>query len=302
MLDIAQYEPQHVEIRKLIDHSLREAEHGNFEVPWNLPFVHWSPTRFAMARRCPEQLRQRYILGNKERPAESTTLGLAVHGTLERNFEQKIETHADIELKDLLEWYLDEGFARIVFEEQEKAREEVLWDTGPETTRQRGKYMIAQYHDTVAPRIQPLRTEGVFRVDFGLAVPVEGRFDLERLESTIDFKTGKQAARKPKEDWRIQAAVYTEATNKPVEFHSLTASPKSNAVTIVTPLESEAMLVAPTTTEREEMRRTLAMISNEICMYMALLGPDQTWPTHGRSHTWACDYCGYRPGCPAWRT
>ena len=119
--------------------------------------------------------------------------------------------------------------------------------------------------------------------------------------STVDFKTGKQTTRKPKEDWRIQAAVYGEATGKPVEFHSLSASPKTNAVTIVTPLESEALLVNPSEDEREEMRRTMRAISSEACMYMSIFGPDDAWPTHGRFHTWACDYCGFRPGCPAWK-
>ena len=119
---------------------------------------------------------------------------------------------------------MDDGFARIVYEEQEKAGEEILWDTGPEATRQRGYQIVAGYHDMVAPRIQPLRVETKIEVDFGLPVPIVGRFDLERDESTVDFKTGKTMTRKPKEDWRIQAAVYGEATGKPVEFHSLSAS------------------------------------------------------------------------------
>jgi hypothetical protein len=302
MLDISQYTHKPSAVAETIDTSLRMAAAG-IEAPpsFNLPIEHWSPSSFAMLRRCPYQWQQRYIHGRRERPAEAPVMGTAVHAALERNFAQKIQTRLDLELKDLLEWYLDEGFSRTVYEEQEKANEEILWDTGPETTRQRGKFIVAAYHDNVAPRIQPLRTEGIFRVDFGLEIPVVGRFDLETAPTTIDFKTGKQSTRKPKEDWRIQAAVYTEATGKPVEFHSLAASAKTNAVTIVTPLESEPMKVAPTVLEREEMRRTMKLISAEACMYMGLLGPDEPWPTHGRFHTWACDYCGFRAGCPAWR-
>lgn len=289
-LDVTQYltSPQ---IRERIDDSLA----------WNLPIQHWSPSSLAMLRRCPYQWQQRYIHGRKERPGEAPVMGTAVHAALERNFGQKIVSREDLATVDLLEWYLDEGFHRVVAEEQEKAGEEVRWDTGPETTRQRGKYVIAGYQELVAPRIQPLKVETVFEVDFGLAVPVQGRFDLERTESTIDFKTGKSKQSKPKEDWRIQAAVYGEATGKPVEFHSLSASTKTNAVSIVTPLESEAMLVNPSYVERVEMRRTMRAISSEACMYMAIFGPDDPWPTHGRFHTWACDYCGFRPGCPAWK-
>jgi len=275
---------------------------GLLDIGWNLPLKHLSASSIDMARRCPEQWRQRYILGRKERPAESPVMGTAVHAALERNFAQKIDSHVDLELVDLLAWYLDEGFARVCFDEQERAGEEILWDTGPEQTRQRGKFIVAAYHEHVAARIQPLKTESVFDIEWGLPVPVQGRFDLERESSTVDFKTGKQAARKPKESWRIQAAIYTEATGKPVEFHSLAASAKTNAVTITTPLEAEDLLVAPHELERQEMKRTLRAVAAELCLYMAMNGPDNPWPTYGRFHQWGCDYCGFRPGCIAWRT
>lgn len=294
-LDIAQYATN--DVRELIDRSLRESDPG-----FNLPMDHWSASSLTMVRRCPEQFRQRYILGKRERPAEAPVMGSAVHAALELNFFQKIESHSDLELVDLLSWYMDHGFPQVVYDEQERVGEEVQWDTGPEATRQRGKFIVAAYHDIVAPRIQPLKVETVFRVDMGMPIPVEGRFDLERTETCIDFKTGVQKQSKPKESWRIQAGVYTEATGKPVEFHSLSASKKTNAVSVVTPLESEDLLVSPTEFERREMRRRLEAISVEACAYMARYGPDEAWPTHGRDHVWACDWCGFRPGCPAWRT
>ena len=274
------------------------------EIPW--PFgdylKHMSASSIDMARRCPEQWRNRYILKRKERPAEAPVMGTAVHAALERNFAQKIDTHVDLGLVDLLDWYLSsEGFAQVAFDEQERAGEEILWDTGPEQTRQRGKFIVASYHELVAPRVQPLKTESVFELAWGLPVPVQGRFDLEQELSTVDFKTGKQATRKPKESWRVQAAIYTEATGKPVEFHSLAASSKTNAVTITTPLESEALLVSPHELERQEMKRTLRAVAAELSLYMAMYGPDDPWPTYGRFHQWGCDYCGFRPGCIAWR-
>jgi len=274
------------------------------EIPWLFGdyLQHFSASSIDMAIRCKEQWRQRYILKRKVAPAEAPVMGLAVHGAFERNFSQKIDTHVDLELVDLLDWYLEEGFARVCFDEQERSGEDIVWDTGPEQTRQRGKFIIASYQDAVAPRIQPLKTETVFDLSWGLPVPVQGRFDLERETSTVDFKTGKQATRKPKESWRIQAAIYTEATGKPVEFHSLAASAKTNAVTITTPLEAEDLLVAPHELERQEMKRTLRNVVAELSLFMAMYGPDNPWPTDGKFHQWACDYCGYRPGCIAWRT
>ena len=277
--------------------ALLQGENG----AWDLPVDHLSPSSFAMAQRCPYQWQQRYIHGRKERPGEAPVMGTAVHAALERNFAQKILTRTDLNLTDLLTWYMDAGWPETVHAEQEKAGEEIAWDTGPEETRKRGYSIVGVYHDIVAPRIQPLRVETRIEVDFGLPVPIVGRFDLERESSTVDFKTGKQKQSKPKEDWRIQAAVYGEATSKPVEFHSLSASPKTNAVQIVTPLESEALLVNPTSVEREEMKRTLRAIAAELNLYWQMFGPDEPWPTKGRFHQWACDYCGYRAGCPAWR-
>lgn len=268
---------------------------------WNLsPWLdHLSPSSLSMLRRCPRQFQERYLHGRKERPAEAPVVGTAVHAGLERNFVQKIESHIDLPTHELLDWYTDEGFATTVAREQEKAGTEIFWDTDPDAAMHRGKKMLGEYHNAIAPRIQPLSVEGSISVDFGIPVPIVGRFDLLRETNVIDWKTGKSAKRKPQESWRIQAAVYGEATNKPVEFHSISATEKGT-VSIVTPLEAEALLVQPTETERAQLRRTVQAVAAEAVFYMRLYGPDETWPTHGRFHDWACGYCGYRNDCPAW--
>jgi len=276
--------------------------------PGTLPIDHWSPSSFDMFRRCPYQWQQRYIKGRRERPAEAPVMGTAVHAGIELNFSQKIESHEDLPLAELLNWYMDEGFIRVLVDEQEKANAEIVWDTGPEETRNRGKVILAAYQHKVAERIQPLAVETMVEIDLGLALPVVGRFDVEREASVIDLKTGKRKQMKPKESWRIQAAVYGEAKRKPVEFHSLSATSTFNrdetyttgTPTIVTPLESEALLVQPTPIERAQMREQMRAIEAEANLYMDIYGPDDPWPTHGRWHTWACDFCGFRPTCPAW--
>jgi hypothetical protein len=260
---------------------------------------HLSPSALAMARRCPRQYQERYIHGRKERPAEATFTGTAVHAGLERNFRQKIGSHADIPLVDLLTWFGDEGFKEKLEAEQESAGEEVFWDTDPDTAKHRAGLMLGTYHREVSPRIQPLAVETMIEVDFGLPVPVIGRFDLQREASTVDWKTAKQKRTKPKEDWRIQAAVYGKANNQPVEFHTISVS-KAGSIAVVTPLESEDLLVHPSPAETLEIHRTIAAIAAEMSFYMQMYGPDDPWPTHGRFHQWACDFCGFRRDCPAW--
>ena len=281
--------------------SVDEYQQRQGPLKFNLPIQHWSPTSMAMFQRCPRQWQERYIKGRKERPAEALLTGQAVHRALERNFEQKVGSREDLNPAELLDWYSD-NFAQIVFDEQEKAGADAVWNTDPESARLRGRRMLSDYHAIVAPRIQPLAVETVISVDLGLAVPIEGRFDVEREESTIDIKTGRQASRKPKEAWRIQAAVYDEAVGKPVEFHSISATEKTQKVTIVTPLEAPDMFVRTSEPEKRELRRTLRALSDQAVYYMTLFGPDEPWPTTGRFHTWACDFCGYRSDCPAWRT
>ena len=43
--------------------------------------------------------------------------------------------------------------------------------------------------------------------------------------------------------------------------------------------------------------RALAALA---CLLFDLYGVEQSWPTWGRFHDWACSYCGFRSNCPAW--
>lgn len=273
---------------------------------WNLPIDHWSPSSLGMFMRCPYQWQQRYIRGLKKRPAEAPMVGSAVHGAIEKNFAQKVESREDIPIIDLLDAYAEEIFPAQVVREQEQSGFEMVWDTDFERARQRGKVMLSAYHGEVSPRVQPLAAEGKVSVDLGAPVPVIGRFDVEKAMGVIDVKTGRRKYLKPRTDWLIQAAVYSEAKEKPVEFHSVSATMRKDGgtgtISVVTPLESEALLVHPTRDERAEMRRSIRTVSAMACMFMAMYGPDEDWPATGRIfHDWACDYCGFIEGCPAWK-
>ena len=281
-----------------------EEARSDSDLAWNLGdyIDHWSPSSLDTFRRCPYQWQRKKIWKRIERPAEAPVLGTTVHAALERNFKQKIDSGVDIPLADLVEWYTDVGFFQTVTAEQERAGEEVEWkDTSAEDARQRGRLMVAAYHHNVAERIQPLAVETEVSVDLGAPVPVIGRFDLEHTAGVIDWKTGKRKSSKPRESWRIQAAVYSEAQSKSVEFHVIACSLERHTVSITTPLEEPALLVQLSRAERAETRLRVRAISAEACMYMDRYGPDLPWPTHGRWHDWACDACGFRADCPAWK-
>jgi CRISPR/Cas system-associated exonuclease Cas4 (RecB family) len=272
------------------------------EIPWNLPIAHWSASSFADFNRCPRHWQERRIKKQRERSGEAMLVGRAIHWAMEVNYRQKIQSGEDLSLVELVDYFRDLAFSQVIAEDLEQTAQEPAWDTDFETARERGALMLAAYANTVAPRIQPIATEQEIRVDIGLPVPVIGFIDVETELTVIDLKSGKKKRSKPKEDWRIQAAVYGHARQKPVEFHTLSATVATNAVSIVTPLEAPELLCAPSAPERQAQINTLHQLSKMACFYMATIGPDDPWPTLGRWHDWACDYCSFRETCPAWRT
>lgn len=272
-------------------------------VEWNLPIKHWSPSSLAMFQRCPRQWQERYIHGIKARPAEAPVLGTTVHKAVEMNYGQKIESHEDMPLAQLLDYY-ETAFPVVVEQEQEKAGEEMKWDTTPEKAMGRGKQMLSAYQSLVAERVQPIAVELFVTVDLGLPVPVEGRADVDTEKYLVDLKTGRRALSRPQESHRIQGVVYGKARGKGIEFQSVTISDKAEhpKPKIVTALEEPELFFHPSHQEQAVMEKTLASLSEFACFLMAKYGPDEPWPTYGRFHSWACDYCGYLSTCPAWRT
>jgi len=272
-------------------------------VPFNLPIRHLSASSAALLFKCPRRWQEEKIHRRRPRPSEPLITGSAVHAVLERNFSQKITTHEDLPVLELREWLMDEGFIELVREEEETAGAETFWDEGSgfENARERAKVMSTAYRNTVAPRIQPIAVEKYVEVDLGLPVPVIGYIDIETEPSVIDVKTGKRASRMAKEEWRFGATVYHEDALKPIEFHSTTATMKTGAVTVLTPLEEEGLLVSPNEHERRELIRSFQAIIEMACGFMDRYGPDEPWPTWGRYHMFACDKCGFKTDCPAWR-
>lgn len=297
-LDISQY-------------ALEEAR-GSSPLRWNLPVSRLSPSSITMLRRCPRQWQERYIFGRKERPAEAPLIGSAVHLALKENFTQKITSGEDMPVADLLAWYSEVGFPTAVVEREEESEMETFWETEPDyvegkivrsaadKARTRGRVMLGAYRNEVTPRIQPTSAESKFEIDMGLPVPVMGIYDVETDDTVIDIKTGKKRRYKPKEDWRIQAGVYSTARQRPVEFHCVAASGEKNVASIVTPLESEHLLIYLDAQQQALLRESIRAIAAEAVMYMDMYGTDSPWPTHGTHSEWACGYCGFRSNCPAW--
>jgi hypothetical protein len=149
--------------------------------------------------------------------------------------------------------------------------------------------------------VQPLSVETRVEADFGLPVPVIGYADCLTEPSVIDIKTGKSARQQIKPEWRIQAAVYSTITGLPVDFHCVAASEKQHRASVFTPLESPGLSLWLPPEARHETQRNVRAMAWMAHHFMETLGPDEPWPTTGQVHPWACSWCSFRSGCPAWK-
>lgn len=271
------------------------------EKPWPGQIRHLSQSSVGMLFRCARQFQHRYLLGEKERPGEAIVVGSFFHEALDHNYQQKIASHTDLPLSEIVT-YLHDAAVPLVLE-QEGGVENIRWDTDLDTARSDAERITAAYAQAVVPRIQPAGVEDKFSVEIpGVPVPIIGYVDVWEEGRTLDTKTGKQAATKVKPSWQLQGRLYALATNRPTEYHSISRAKQPR---IVTALESEAMLVpVPTEQQVKNMNHLFGLAAAMISFYYSQFG-DGEWPANGAVPDFTrnmlpCDFCGWRQGCPAW--
>lgn len=251
----------------------------------------------AKAIQCPESWRQRYVLHQHEKQSGDQFLGTVDHAAHEANFRQKMVTGEDLSLDEIKRIYIDKWTETIDEEGEPNWRE-----ADPGDMYERGLNAVELYHRVVSPTIQPVAVEQ--RFDFqiaGLPFPVIGYLDILTKDRVIDRKTAKSKLSKPKAGWRLQAKVYSYATELPVEYQIVT---KQVTPQLVTAQDAPGLLLMPPQRQGTEqlILATARMLNDHFCRY----GPDNPWPTLGQLHDWLCGYCRYGPDfegtCPAWIT
>lgn len=271
---------------------------------WNdrLP-PHFSVNQLQLFFKCPEQYRREKVLGERGPTNEKLFVGSSVHEGVERALRHRLDTGVDLELAEAVTAFEEVWWPRRLEIERESLEGDLAWDegSGEERARRRAAQMLGIYLRDVAPRLRPLALEEGFLYPIeGCAVPVKGFIDIRQADSAIDMKTSTRKQDKLGEGWRLQGAVYNAVTGLPIEFHTISNSPKTNLVSIVTPLESEDLLVNPSANEHSEYMRTIRALVGGIAATMERYGPDEHWPTFGIFHSYACDRCAFRSSCPAW--
>jgi hypothetical protein len=263
---------------------------------------HLSATQLSMLERCPEQYRHRYVLGKKEPPSVSlvwgTTDGVA-HGI---NFQQKIETGQDLPtamMRDITASVLDDQV------ESHGGAGEIDWrDDKPGDVKDKAVALVAHYHETVSPAVQPTAVEEEIRLTIdGVPVPYIGYVDVSTATESLERKTASQSSKKIPPQYHVQALGYALARRLPVDMHISTRTLKPAVYTPATPDCDQLRLPFDDGTADRAER----MIRARAAMLLALcdkFGPDAPWPDGAGTMAWhvaVCDLCGFRDnGCVYW--
>jgi hypothetical protein len=262
--------------------------------------AHFSASGIRLLRICPRAWQQRYIKGRKERPGEALTLGKAVHTAVGYSHQQKITSHVDLPVSEVVEFFHDKAWPEAV--EKDGGETEIRWDKKPDEVRRDGERVTGAYHKTVSPRVQPTAVEQEIRFLVpDIPIPFLGYIDVVEQANLIDLKTGKQVQRKPDANWRLQGILYTAYMGLPTHFHSVS---RAQTPSIATPLQSEAMVVNLEEAQRPLVERVLRDYAFQVAMYFDKYGPEEDWPVNGIFADYkggaACNFCGFRNDCPAW--
>ena len=267
---------------------------------------HLSPSSLGMARRCLEQFRRRYILGEKERPGEAALVGSIVHTALEHNYLQKVQSFTDLPVAEVMEYLDDEAVPLAIHDRG--GMDEIEWDQADkfaalDAARDDARRCTGAYYRSVVPRIQPIAVEQRIEIwPTQMPCSLIGYVDTETAERIIDTKTGKRASTSIKPSWQLQADVYAAVKRKPVEFHSIS---RAKAPTITTPIErGDEMVVYPR--PNTQLFSALGQVAQLIEWCWLTFGPDEPWPTTGRIGDFTmnklpCSFCGWRSVCVAWK-
>jgi len=272
------------------------------EKPWPPEITHLSQSSIGMLFRCARQFERRYLHHEKERPGEGIVIGSFFHEALDFNYKQKITSGIDLPLSEVVQYLQDAAVPKVL--DDEGGVENIRWDTSLDTARGDAERMTSAYTQTVVPRVQPVGTEFKFDIDVeDVPVPIIGYVDLWDADRTIDTKTGKQVATKVKPSWRLQGTLYSWATGRPTEYHSINRAKQPR---IVTPLESGEDMVVPVPSQQQEqhVRHLFKLAAAMISFYYTTFG-NEGWPANGAVPDYTrnilpCDFCGWRAGCPAW--
>ena len=147
-----------------------------------------------------------YVMGLKIPPSAAMMLGSQFHESVGYNFEQKIKSHEDLPVDDVLEHFAA-GY--------DIAKQEVAWqpDEDPGKIKDTGISIVSEYHKVASPQIQPAHVEKEFEFQTKeYEFPFTGRIDcISDVDEILEMKTTSNTPRHPDFKHILQASFYAMA-------------------------------------------------------------------------------------------
>ncbi len=162
------------------------------------PYI--SASQLTLYETCGEAYRRRYIEGERIPPGMAAHKGSGVHGGAQYNFTQKIDTHKDLPIDDIIEVAITSFEKRLnsddvllLPEEVEQGRKVIIGKTKDAVSR-----LTTLLAEEVAPKYQPILVEQKQKIllpksSHDLVCILDLADDKDRV---VDFKTGTK--KKPK--------------------------------------------------------------------------------------------------------
>ncbi len=235
-----------------------------------------SPSQVSSYMTCPAKWYFRYLIGLSEPTTGALALGKAFHGTLARNFRQKMSTVRDMEAKELREVFAEEwslATADAALRDDEDADE--LAATG--------QILVAAYVTEAGGPLQPHAVEQTVQGEIA-GVKVRGIVDLLDTDGRVlDFKTASKRPNGLSAEHSLQLTTYAMITPGASGLCRLDTVTKTKTVQVI----QQSYQVGA---EDRRFAETLYPMVQESIQ-------DGIYPPHRSSPMCSRRYCGYWREC-----
>lgn len=233
---------------------------------------------------CPEKWRQNRLVGIDPTPSDALATGSAVHAGIGELYQavingDKVASTSAIEqrIAPIIEESLDKTLGTVMLDAD-------VWE---QSTR-----LVETYWKDRPRHIKPVSVEQEIRVQVPDSdIFLKGFVDLVAESSIVEIKTSGRTVNTPTGAWKVQAWIYQNAIQLPVEWHVLVKTKEPKLVT------SAALSVPFDKTVADSAMRLVSSTLERIQQLYADRGPDQEWPLSGVLHPWACGSCDARNLC-----
>jgi len=235
-----------------------------------------SPSQVSTYMTCPAKWYFRYLIGLSERTNGALALGKAFHGTLARNFRQKLNTRRDMEAEELREVFAEEWSAAL-------AEATLRDDEDVDELAATGQILAATYVTEAAGPLQPHAVEQTVQGEIA-GVNVRGIVDLLDTDGRVfDFKTASKRPNGLSAEHSLQLTTYTMITPDASGVCRLDTVTKTKTVQVI----QQSYQVGAE--DRRFAEILYPMVQESI--------RDGIYPPHRSSPMCSRRYCGYWREC-----